>query len=347
MSGPLQVKDALAKVVCGQNLDAAQMAHVVGLFMDGEATPGQIGAFLTALRMKGETVDEVVGAAQAMRERMVRVAFDAPVVLDTCGTGGDGSGTVNVSTLATLLVAACGVPVAKHGNRALSSRSGSHDVLEALGVNPAPSKAEAELCLREAGVAFLFAPLFHGATKAVAQVRRELGFRTVFNVLGPLTNPAGARFHLNGVFAADRVSFLAEAHRKLGAVRALVVHGHGGLDEIATAGATQVAELREGVVSTYELRPADFGLAEHDPSGLAGGTPEVNAALLLETLQGKPGAIRAAAVMTAGAALYVGGGATSLTEGAQCAAEALDGGRALGVLTRLRALVPHVPTGAK
>ncbi len=341
MSEALSIKEALALVVDGRALSAEQMAAVVGQFMDGEASGAQIGALLTALRMKGETVDEVVGAAQAMRQRMLRVAFEAPVVLDTCGTGGDGSQSVNVSTLAAFVVAACGVPVAKHGNRALSSRSGSHDVIEALGLNPAPSPELAQQCLRDVGLAFLFAPTFHAATKAVAVARRELGFRTVFNLLGPLTNPAGARHHLNGVFAASRVGFLAHAHQRLGANRALVVHGAGGLDEIATAGATHVAELHEGVVREYEIFPADFGLREEDPAGLRGGLPEENAALLLKTLQGAQGAIASAAIMSAAAALYVAGKAATLKDGAAVAHKALSGGDAMRLLEQLRALAPR------
>lgn len=341
MGEALSVRDALARVVGGQNLSAAEMAGVVGALIDGEATPAQLGAFLTAMRMKGETVDEVVGAAEAMRARMQRVAFEAPVVMDTCGTGGDGSQSVNVSTLAAFIVAACGVPVAKHGNRALSSRSGSHDVIEALGLDPAPSPAVAQACLREAGLAFLFAPLYHAATKTVAAARRELGFRTLFNLLGPLTNPAGARHHVNGVFAEDRVRFLAEAHLRLGAIRALVIHGAGGLDEVATAGATQVAEVKDGAVRVYEVRPSDFGLPEEDPSGLRGGLPEENARLLRETLEGARGAPRAAAILSAAAALYVAGKADGLAPAAKLAAAALDGGGALRVLQKLKTLAPR------
>lgn len=334
------VKDALARVIDRKDLSSHEMAVVVGQFMDGEATAAQIGALLAALRMKGETVDEVVGAAQAMRSRMTRVVFDAPVLLDTCGTGGDGSGSVNVSTLAAFIVAACGVPVAKHGNRALSSRSGSHDVIEALGINPAPPAELAHECLRQVGLAFLFAPTYHAATKAVGAARRELGFRTLFNLLGPLTNPAGARHHLNGVFAADRVPFLALAHQKLGASRAFVVHGAGGLDEIATSGKTAVSELRDGTVRSYEISPDDFGLSQYDPKDLAGDTPDVNARLLLATLDGAPGAYRAAAVMSAAAALFVAGAAPSLADAARLGEESLDGGQARRTLERLRRLAP-------
>jgi anthranilate phosphoribosyltransferase len=336
----IDMKEALARVVDGKNLSAADMAGVAGRIMDGEATPAQVGALLTALRMKGETVDEVVGAAQAMRARMLKVVTDAPVLVDTCGTGGDGSGSVNVSTLAAFVVAACGVPVAKHGNRALTSKSGSHDVIEALGLDPAPSPELAARSLREVGLCFMFAPTYHAATKHAAGPRREIGFRTLFNLLGPLTNPAGARYHVTGVFAAPRCEFLARAYGQLGSQRALVVHGAGGLDEFAPAGATQMAELRDGVVTVREVHPGDFGLPEADAAGLRGGDPATNARLLTETLRGAAGVIRNAAVMTAGAALYVAGTADDLAAGARLAGDAIDSGRALAMLDKLRAITP-------
>jgi len=340
MTPAVGLPEALGRVVDGGDLTADEMAAVVGRIMDGDSTSAQVGALLTALRMKGETVAEVVGAARAMRARMVKVVADGLDVIDTCGTGGDRSGSVNVSTLAAFVVAACDVPVAKHGNRALTSRSGAHDVIEALGLDPAPGAELAGRCLHEVGLCFLFAPAYHAATKHVAGPRRELGFRTLFNLLGPLTNPAGARLHVNGVFAAERCELLAQAHGQLGSRRALVVHGAGAMDEIATAGTTRVAELRDGTVRVYEISPADFGLPELDPAGLAGGDPDMNARLLLETLRGAPGAIRAAAVMAAAAALVVAGRAADLPAGVARAAAALDGGNALAVLERLRRIAP-------
>ena len=334
----LPLREVLGMLVAGKELSAAGMAAVVGQIMDGMASPAQVGALLTALRMKGETVDEAVGAAEAMRQRMLRVETDYPVLLDNCGTGGDGSGSINVSTLAAVVLAACGVRVAKHGNRALSSRSGSHDVLEALGLDPAPNPELARKCLDEIGICFMFAPAYHAATKNVAGPRREVGFRTLFNLLGPMTNPAGARYHVNGVFAADRCEFLARAHGQLGSVRAMVVHGAGGLDEFAPAGSTLVAELDQGHVQSYQVTPADFGLAEENPEGLKGGEPAVNAARFLATLGGEKGASRTASLMTAAAGLVVVGKAASLREGAALAAEALDRGRALAVLERLKAV---------
>lgn len=336
-------KGALGRLVARQDLSTDEITALVGAIMDGQGTPAQIGALLTALRMKGETVDEVVGAARAMRQRMIRVPGDENVLLDTCGTGGDGSGSVNVSTLAALIAAAGGAKVAKHGNRALSSRSGSHDVIEALGLDPAPDAALAARCLREVGLCFMFAPVFHAATRHVAGPRRELGFRSVFNLIGPLTNPAGARRHVTGVFAADRCEFVARAYARLGSERALVVHGAGGLDEFSPEGRTVVAELRDGTVRMRETTPEDFGLAVTPAAGLRGGEPAQNAEILRAALAGAPGAVRNVALMTAGAGLYVAGLAADLREGAALAARALDDGRAATVLERLRALAPAAP----
>lgn len=336
----LPIREALGLVIEGRGLSASEMASVVGQIMDGAATPAQVGALLAAMRMKGESVDEAVGAAMAMRERMVRVETEFPILLDNCGTGGDGSGSVNVSTLAALILAACGVKVAKHGNRALSSRSGSHDVLEALGIDPAPGPDAARKCLAEIGLCFMFAPVYHAATKNVAGPRREVGFRTLFNLLGPMTNPAGTRYHVNGVFSQDRCEFLARAHGQLGSVRALVVHGSGGLDEFSPSGPTFVAELSDGKVRAYELSPVDFGLPESAIDGLKGGEPGLNADILLATLRGQTGAGRTAALMTASAGLVVTGAAPTWREGARVAGDALDSGKAMAVLERLRVLVP-------
>jgi anthranilate phosphoribosyltransferase len=338
----LGVKEAIARIVERNDLTADEMARVVGKIMDGEASPALIAAFLVALRMKGETVGEVVGAARAMRSRMVRVPFEGEVIVDTCGTGGDNSQSVNISTLASFIVAGAGILVAKHGNRAQSSRSGSHDVLEALGLNAAPTPDQAARCLREAKLAFLFAPAHHSATKHASGPRKELGLRTMFNLLGPLTNPCGANFHVNGVFGRDRCELLARAHGVLGSPRALVIHGAPGLDEFAPMGATHVAELKDGAVRTYEVTPADFGLPTADPIGLLGGSPEFNALVINEVLHGVPQheAVRTAALMTAGAALYVAGEAGDLRTGTQRAAAALQSGAARAVLETLRGITP-------
>lgn len=337
------VKDALARIVDKGDLSADEMFRVIGKIMDGEVSPTLIAGLLVALRMKGETVGEVVGAARAMRSRMVPVQFEAPVIVDTCGTGGDNSQSINISTLASFIVAGCGVVVAKHGNRAQTSKSGSHDVLEALGLDSAPSPEMAARCLREAKLAFLFAPAHHGATKHAGGPRKELGVRTIFNLLGPVTNPAGARFHVNGVFSRERCELLARAHSVLGSERALVIHGASGLDEFAPAGITHVAELKDGAVRTYEVTPGDFGLPPCDPIGLLGGAPEFNALVMNEVLYGVPqhDAVRAAAIMTAAAALYVAGEAVDLRTGAQRAHAALSSGAARAVLETLRALTPN------
>ena len=335
-------KEALARVVEKSDLSADEMAKVVGQIMDGEVSPTLIAGLLVGLRMKGETVGEVVGAAKAMRARMVPVPFEGPTLVDTCGTGGDNSHSVSISTHASFIVAGCGVVVAKHGNRAQSSRSGSHDVLEALGLDAAPSPDLAARCLGEAKLAFLFAPAHHGATKHVAGPRKELGVRTIFNLLGPLTNPTGARFHVNGVFGKDRCELLARAHAVLGSQRALVVHGAPGLDEFAPTGSTHLAELKDGLVRSYEVTPADFGLPPADPIGLLGGSPEFNALVINEVLYGVPQheAVRNVALMTAAAALYVVGEAADLRAGAQRAAAALQSGAARAVLESLRGLTP-------
>jgi anthranilate phosphoribosyltransferase len=342
----LGIRDGLARVMDRRDLTSDEMASVVGEIMDGKATPAQIGALLAAMRMKGETVEEVVGAARAMRARMTPVAFTAEAMVDTCGTGGDGSRSINVSTIAAFVVAAAGVAVPKHGNRAQSSQSGAHDVIEALGLNPASSPELSVKCLQEAKLAFLFAPAHHAATKHAVGPRKELGVRTIFNLLGPLTNPAGVRVHVNGIFAKDRCELLAKAHGALGSRRALVIHGAGGLDEFAPSGATFVAELADGAVKTYEVRPGDFGLKDSDPAGLAGGSPADNARIALEVLGGKgPEAARNAVVMTAAAALYASGAASDLRSAAGQAGELLAGGQAMGVLETLRRIAPR-PTPA-
>jgi anthranilate phosphoribosyltransferase len=287
--------------------------------------------------MKGETPEEIAGAAMAMRARATVLRCPEPeLAVDTCGTGGDGAGTVNVSTIAAIIVAACDVRVAKHGNRALSSRSGSADVLEALGIATQPPVDVVERCLREVGIAFLFAPAFHAATRHAAGPRRELGSRTLFNLLGPLTNPAGVKNQVVGVYDGAWCEPLALALGQLGARRAYVVHGAGGLDEIAVAGATRVAEWNGREVSVYEMRPADFGLAEEDPAELRGGDADGNAKVVRAVLDGVPGAARAAAVMEAALALVAVGAAADPTRGAELAAEAIDDGAARDRLSRWR-----------
>jgi anthranilate phosphoribosyltransferase len=332
----VELRQAIANVCAREDLSEDEMAATVGRIMDGEATAAQIAALLVGLRMKGESVGEVVGAARAMRARAQPIAVPEGVVLDTCGTGGDGAGTINVSTLAALVVAACGVTVAKHGNRAQSSRAGSADLLEALGVDVAAPVATVERCLREVNIGFLFAPAFHGATRHAAPVRKEIGVRTIFNLLGPLTNPAGARHQLLGVYALEKIEPLARALGRLGAERALVVHGAGGLDEFAPSGETEVAEWRATEVVRYRTAPRDFGLREEDAAGLAGGDAEYNALKARAVLDGQPGAARAAVVMSAAAALYAAG-RSGFRDGARIAERAIDEGAARAKLEALAA----------
>jgi len=331
----MQLRDAIARVVEGRDLDGEEMAQVVGRIMDGEATAAQIGGLLVALRMKGETPDELAGAARAMRARALPIRCPEPErAVDTCGTGGDASGTINISTIAAIVVAACGVRVAKHGNRALSSRSGSADVLEALGVEVQAPVERLERCLDEVRIAFLFAPQFHAATRHAAGPRKELGTRTIFNLLGPLTNPAGVKNQVVGVFGDAWCEPVAHALGKLGSRRAFVIHGEGGLDEVAVAGATRVAEWTGSEVRTQAVRPADFGLAEADPAELRGGDAAENAAVVRAVLAGKEGAPRTAVLMEAALALVVAGAVADLAEGARRAAAAIDGGAARETLDR-------------
>jgi anthranilate phosphoribosyltransferase len=345
MADALDVKGAIARVSGGGDLTADEIAGVFGQIMDGAATPAQIGGLLVALRMKGETASELAGAARAMRARAVPLACpDRAKGVDTCGTGGDGAGMVNVSTLAAVIVAACGGVVAKHGNRALSSRSGSADVLEALGVKIDAAPAVVERCMREAGIGFAFAPAFHAATRHAAGPRKELGVRTLFNLLGPMTNPAQVAHQVIGVFDRRWCEPVAAALGQLGARRVIVVHGAGGIDEVAVRGATFVADwdAAAGRVATYELEPRAFGLADVDPAGLAGGDAAHNAAVLRRVLAGDavaPGAaleaVFNAGVMTAALALVaLGHGRDDAVAAARAAV--LDGGAARVLATWAR-----------
>ena len=337
----MDVREAIATVIAGTDLSAEEIAEVFATIMKGDATPAQIGALLVGLRMKGESAAEIAGAATAMRACAQPLRCpDAETAVDTCGTGGDGSGSVNVSTIAAIVAAGAGARVAKHGNRAQSSRSGSADVLEALGVTIAPPIAVVERCLEEVGIGFLFAPGFHAATRHAAGPRRELGVRTIFNLLGPITNPAGVRNQIVGVFAARWCRPLALALARLGARRAFVVHGEGGIDEIAVRGVTHFAEWDESVgeVREREVTPADFGLAEVDPAGLAGGDAIYNAERARLLLAGESGAFRNAVVMEAAVALTAAGLCGDFAAGAERAGAAIDSGAARATLDRLVAL---------
>ncbi|MHB8990014.1 MAG: anthranilate phosphoribosyltransferase, partial [Desulfobulbia bacterium] len=284
------MKEAIAKVVAGTDLSEAEMVGVMETIMGGEATPAQIGAFITALRIKGETVDEITGAARVMRAKATKVAAvgEGEILVDTCGTGGDASGTFNVSTTAAFVVAAAGVPVAKHGNRSVSSHCGSADVLEALGVDLTLSPEEIGQCIREIGIGFMFAPALHGAMKHAIGPRREIGIRTIFNILGPLTNPAGANVQVMGVYAPSLTETLAQVLGRLGTRRALVVCGEGNLDEITITGATRVSDWANGALTTYSIHPSELGMATASLAEIKGGktAPEAAAQLRL-VLSGK------------------------------------------------------------
>ena len=331
------IQQAIARLVDRHDLTRAEAKAVMNEIADDAATPAQVGAFLAALRLKGETVDEIAGAAEVMRARVDRVHVGRDVFVDTCGTGGDNQNTFNISTGSAFAVAGAGVCVAKHGNRSVSSRCGSADVLAALGVNVDAAKDVVELCIAECGIGFLFAQRLHPAFKAVAGIRRELGIRSVFNLLGPLANPAGARHQVMGVYEPRWVPIIAGVLATLGTRHAFVVHGEG-LDEIAVTGMTHVCEVKDGVVERYAMLPEDLGLRRWEKADIVGGDAERNAAMLRDVLSGNKGAPRDAVLANAAAALVAGGAAPDLLVGVKIAAASLDSGAALDKLERLRAL---------
>lgn len=332
-----EIKVLISKAASGATLTADESATAFDHITSGAATPSQMGAFLMALRLRGETVEELAGAAATLRTKMVRV--DAPPdAVDVVGTGGDESGSYNISTCAAFIVAGAGGFVAKHGNRAMSSRSGASDVLTSLGVNIDVGPDVVGRCVAEAGIGFMFAPNHHPALKHVGPTRVELGTRTIFNLLGPLLNPANVRRHMVGVFARDWLEPLAEVLGRLGSERAFVVHGCDGLDEITTAGPTTIAELSQGSVRTFEVSPEDVGLPRMRPEQLRGGSPDSNAAALRAVLEGADGPYRDIAIFNAAAALLIAGRAQDLRGGAELAAKSIDSGEALARLERLVAL---------
>lgn len=328
------IKEAIAKLIDGNSLTMEDAASVMEEIMGGEVTPAQFGALVTALRLKGETVDEIAGLAKTMRAKAVPVTVAGPLV-DTCGTGGDGSATFNISTTAAFVVAGAGLKVAKHGNRAMSSQCGSADVLEALGVKLELTAEQVQRCLEEVGMGFMFAPAFHPAMKYAAAPRREIGIRTVFNILGPLTNPAGAKAQVLGVAEGSLVKKLALALQGLGCHHALVVHGEDGLDEITITGKTKICEVKGDSIKSYSLSPEDLGLPRASSDSLKGGTADENATLLRSILAGVPGPQRDVVLMNAAAALVAGDMAQSLQQGLDLAREALDSGHALAKLEQL------------
>ena len=331
------IKEAIAKVVAKTNLTEAEAEAVMREIMQGETTDAQIAAYITALRMKGETVEEIAGSARVMREKAVPIRLDAKYQVDTCGTGGDMAHTFNISTTVAFVVAGAGVTVAKHGNRSVSSKSGSADVLQALGVNIEIPSSRVEESLREVGIGFLFAPLMHQAMKYAIGPRREVGIRTIFNVLGPLTNPAKVTSQIMGVYSAELTSPLAQALGKLGAAHAFVVHGMDGLDEITITDRTRVSELSGGRVKDYFIHPSDFGMAVGKAEDLRGGDAKDNAAITIEVLKGQKGSRRDIVLLNAAAGLAASGRTADLKEGIAVAAAAIDSGAALKKLEQLKA----------
>ena len=331
----MSIREAIERLVNGISLSEAETVDVMNQIMTGEASPLQVAAFLTALRMKGENVDEITGAARVMREKAHRVNVAGKTVLDTCGTGGDQKGTFNISTTTAFVLAGAGVNVAKHGNRSVSSQSGSADVLGALGVKVDAPKERVEQCIAEIGIGFLFAPLLHEAMKYAVQPRREIGIRTIFNILGPLTNPAMATHQLIGIYSSEMVEMIARVLRNLGSARAMVVHGLEGLDEISLCGPTKIAELRDGEVKEYVIEPEQFSVKRCRLEELHGGNPQESAVILRAVLDGKKGPPRDVVVLNGGAALYISGNAATIPDGMKLAAESIDSGNARKKLAQL------------
>lgn len=330
------IKKAISKVVERIDLEEEEMAQVMDKIMGGVATPSQMAALLVALRMKGESVPEITGAAKVMKKKSTKIKSNHSVVVDLCGTGGDQQGTFNVSTVASLIVAGAEIPVAKHGNRSVSSQVGSADVLEELGVNINLSPIGSERCLNEVGIAFLFAPIYHPATKNVTQTRKEIGTRTIFNVLGPITNPAGIKHQVMGIYSEALLEHMAKVLRNLGYVRAMVVHGADRLDEITVTGKTQIAELKDGMVKTYQFDPVDLGLKRRKLEELKGGNLRENTQILLSILRGEEReAKREVAVLNAAAGILVSGGADDMKDAITMAEESIDTKKALIKLNEL------------
>lgn len=329
------IREALSKVVQGKDLQESEMMETMTEIMEGQATPAQIGAFITALRMKGETVEEVTGAARIMRRKATRIDARSSVIVDTCGTGGDGRNTFNISTTSAFVVAAAGLTVAKHGNRAVSSGCGSADVLEAIGVNIEAPPDVIEECLQQIGIGFLFAPKLHGAMKFAIGPRREIGLRTVFNMLGPLTNPASATAQLIGVYDPRLTEMFAGVLKNLGTKRAFVVHGLDGLDEATITGETRVSELRDGIITSYNIDPVDYFGRTFGAEELSGGDAAANAEITKGILAGGNGARRKIVVLNAALAVVAGGRAETIREGIRIAEDCIDSGAAMRKLKSL------------
>ncbi|MBW2567999.1 MAG: anthranilate phosphoribosyltransferase [Deltaproteobacteria bacterium] len=328
-------RENLNKIIQGENLNETEISQMITEIFSGNITDAQIGAFMAALATKGETFEELAGAARAMRRKAVRVQVSAPIVVDTCGTGGDASQTFNISTTTAFVVAGCGITVAKHGNRSISSKCGSADLLETMGVKIDINPEIVEEAIQEIGIGFLFAPLYHGAMRHVAKARKEVGIRSIFNMLGPLTNPAGANCQLLGVYAPELTEMFANALRLLGTKRAFVVHGHDGLDEISVCAPTRISELNDGLIRTYDITPEQFFGNQANHKDLTGGDPEKNAEITRKIFNGEKGPKRNVVLINASAALVAAGKAKDFEEGISLAKASIDNGAAAEKLDRL------------
>jgi anthranilate phosphoribosyltransferase len=331
-------KQNLSKIVKRENLNEDQMSQMITDIFSGNITDAQIGAMMAALATKGETFEELAGAARAMRRKALRIQTSSAIVVDTCGTGGDSAHTFNISTTTSFVVAACGVTVAKHGNRSVSSQCGSADLLEALGIKLDTAPEIVEEAVQEIGIGFLFAPLYHGAMRFAAKARKEVGLRSIFNMLGPLTNPAGANCQLLGVYAPELTEMFAHALQLLGTKRAFVVHGHDGLDEISVCAPTRVSELKDGLIRTYDISPEQFFNEQAEPADLLGGNPEENAQITRNILNGEKGPKRNVVLINAAAALVAAGQAEDLKQGIRIAETAIDDG---GAAKKMEALIKY------
>lgn len=330
------IKEAIAQLLEKKDLSHEIVNSTMEEIMTGQATPAQIATYLLTLRLKGETVDEITASAEVMRRHVTKVESEEELLLDTCGTGGDGAATFNVSTISALVVAGTGIKVAKHGNKSVSSKCGSADLLLELGVKIDVSPDRMKQCLNEIGFAFLYAPLLHPAMKYATPVRREIGIRTIFNILGPLTNPAGARFQLLGVYDANLTEVLANVLKNLGSKHVLVVHGEDGLDEVTTTGKTKISELKDGRVKTYRIKPSQFGIKTTKAEDLKGGDPAFNARIAYDILKGRGDLKCGVVLLNAGCAIYAADQAASIKEGVVKAAESIDSGAALKKLELLK-----------
>jgi len=329
------IKELIEKVIKGKNLTEEESIQAMNEIMSGEATPAQIAAFITALRVKGETVEEITGAAKVMRKKATNLNFTEKIIVDTCGTGGDNSNTFNISTAVALVAAAAGLLVAKHGNRSVSSKCGSADVMEGLGLNLEIPPEKVKGCIAEIGIAFLYAPLFHAAMKYATPVRREIGIRTIFNILGPLTNPAKANVQLLGVYRPELTEVLANVLKNLGTKNAFVVYGEGKFDEVSITGKTKVSQLKNDEVRTYYIQPEDFGLGRRESEEIIGGTVEKNSRIILDILKGKKDAKREIVLLNAACLFIAAEKAGDFREGIKVAEEVIDSGKALKKLEAL------------